>query len=58
VSARRVLHLIRPGTDRADAPPSSSAAEAVVDEEIVPVDEIAADELVDRVFAADLVIVW
>ena len=47
-----VLHLLRPG---AEPPPAPTRSEH---DEVVPVDELAADELLERVFAAELVIVW
>jgi len=64
VSTRHVLHLVRPGAARADVPGGRAAGldadvEAPLhDVEVRDLDATPADELVERVFAADLVVVW
>jgi hypothetical protein len=50
----KVLHLVR----EADAPPPPAEVVRPDEDRRLVIDEVAADELLDAVFAAELVVVW
>ena len=56
MSARRVLHLVRQRAEGADAPEVHDASEPKFEATVI--DELAAEELLEQVFAADVVVVW